>query len=463
MIIKNKLYLLFIFINVFLALYSVNFYQGSKIIYLIYSLSSLCFFIYLTNPNSFYFENFLAFYFYLGYWLSFTIKISFFESNFVDFSDGFGNFDFLNKSFDKVLIICISSFLSIIFASYIRRKYCNYSILKYQNLDTTNLNKFNEKKLFLFLFIFILIICSINYYFSIFQRGGLSNPNINIFLVNFSKWFLTFGYITLFCFFLNYFKKIKKNNFSQFQIYIYLISEFLISLSILSRGLIFNGLSILWGLKNTFQNISLKKFITPLIVLIFIFILNIFVVSDLRIKQITKDVDLTTKIEIKQKINDNRDFFDKLTTVLISRLHGFEAIMAVEGNNDKSFNFFLKSLKTKTGPNEISFFDKMKNDERQNTFSNISLTLPGLLAFLYFSGSVYFVIFILIILIITLGFVEKLVFNVTKGNIIFMSFIGNMIAYRLWHFGHNPSNTYLFILSIVLSCFFIIFLKKLFK
>jgi hypothetical protein len=249
--IKDKFYVLFALVSFLLALFSLNFYQGSKIVYLIYSITAIIFFIYLTNSKSFFVENFLALYFYLGYWFSFSIKISFFDSNFVGFSDGFGNFDFSQNSFDEVLIICIWSFLSIIFASYIRRKFCTYDICSYNKLKNFSIYKLREDILSLFIFFFALIICFVNSFYSIFQRGTLPNLNVNFFLSNSYKWFLTFGYMTLFCFFINYFQQFKTNSFSKIQLYIYYICELLVHISILSRGLIFNGLSILWGLKKT--------------------------------------------------------------------------------------------------------------------------------------------------------------------------------------------------------------------
>ena len=42
----------------------------------------------------------------------------------------------------------------------------------------------------------------------------------------------------------------------------------------------------------------------------------------------------------------------------------------------------------------------------------------------------------------------------------FACFLSNLIATRLFHFGYAPKDTYLFILSVLLSFFLMIFLQR---
>ena len=87
-------------------------------------------------------------------------------------------------------------------------------------------------------------------------------------------------------------------------------------------------------------------------------------------------------------------------------------------------------------------------------------TLPGIISFLYYSGSIYFVLISLFIIFMLCNFFERLIKRITEGNTIFVCFLSNMIATRLFHFGYAPKDTYLFILSILSSVLFMIFLSR---
>ena len=473
---KNNLFfnIFFLLIVVPIMLLSVYNYSGTKIIYLLYSLSAIIFFIYLTNSKSFFFENFLALYFFLGYWVSFSIKISFFNSDFKNYSDGFGDFDFSKHSYDNVLSVCMLSFVSLIIGSFIRRKVISYQIVNLSLFKHEKKEKLflNDKSLFFSFIIGIFFLSFLNYYYIFFQRGTVTNPDVHILIANFSKWFFTMAYITLFAFFITYILR-KKNNFPLYLVITYLITELVISISILSRGSIFNGTSILWGIKKFMPLKHIKKILFLFSFLGILFIINIIVVKELRTNQAMKGndrftinpIDGTTDDKLYPNYEKNYDLniISKINRILVSRLHGFEAIMAVEGHQYKGLDFFYRALKIKNSTDELSFFDTMKNDPRHTDFSNVSITIPGMIAFLYYSNSYILIFFSLIFILILICLIEKLIFHYTSGNLIFLSFIGHSFAYRLWHFGHNPSNTHMFLLSIFLSCLLIIFLNRIFK
>ena len=141
-------------------------------------------------------------------------------------------------------------------------------------------------------------------------------------------------------------------------------------------------------------------------------------------------------------------------------MHGFEAIMAVQSIENKSFSFLLSSFTNKTKPGESSFFDKIKNDNRQKEYSNDSITIPGLIAFLYYSNSLIFIFTVCMILYLFFCIFEKFLLKISYNNLIFSSVMSHFIVYRLWHFGHNPSNSYLFLISILLCCILIFVLNK---
>ena len=64
----------------------------------------------------------------------------------------------------------------------------------------------------------------------------------------------------------------------------------------------------------------------------------------------------------------------------------------------------------------------------------------------------------LILIIILMNWIEKL--NILlNSNIILASLISQLIAYRLWHFGYAPLNSYKFFIALLFSIFIAYFFK----
>ena len=87
-------------------------------------------------------------------------------------------------------------------------------------------------------------------------------------------------------------------------------------------------------------------------------------------------------------------------------------------------------------------------------------TLPGIISFLYYSGNLYFLLISLLLIFLIFNLFEEFVKKFTNNNLIYGCFISNMIATRLIHFGYAPKDSYLFLLSILLSVLFIVLLSK---
>ena len=79
------------------------------------------------------------------------------------------------------------------------------------------------------------------------------------------------------------------------------------------------------------------------------------------------------------------------------------------------------------------------------------IKVPGIIAFLFYSGSLIFVFLTCLILGLIFIFFEKFVIKFSNGNIFFCSLISQVLAYRLSNFGFMPQNTYLLILTILFN------------
>jgi hypothetical protein len=159
--------------------------------------------------------------------------------------------------------------------------------------------------------------------------------------------------------------------------------------------------------------------------------------------------------------------FSDIFSLSINRWVGIDALLSVSQSKILSFNFFLSAFDEKKNIKIKSFY--VKNFFNQFDFSkfekknlNIVIT-PGVVAFLYYSGSALFVFFSILVLVLLCSAIEMLFYYFSLGNIILANVIGYALTVRFIHFGYVPLNTINFFLSFFVTFFFIFFLTKIIK
>jgi len=134
-----------------------------------------------------------------------------------------------------------------------------------------------------------------------------------------------------------------------------------------------------------------------------------------------------------------------ISVIIVSIFRSLNENKSISGYTFYEKEFGLDSVKT--------------NADTGNTIMKGN-TLPGIISFLYYTGSLLFLLVSLTLIIFLCNFFEKFLKYITNNNLIFICFISNMIATRLVHFGYAPKDTYLFITSVLLSVFFMVFLLR---
>ena len=131
--------------------------------------------------------------------------------------------------------------------------------------------------------------------------------------------------------------------------------------------------------------------------------------------------------------------------------------------------FLLDSFKEKAKKTEPTFyeinFDLKTIDYSKQEYINIQgNTLPGIIAFLFYSGSYYFLFISIFIICIIASLIEYLAFKLSSKNLIFSALIGQVISFRLIHFGYLPHQSYLLFGTIIITIFLVyltnFFIKK---
>ena len=146
----------------------------------------------------------------------------------------------------------------------------------------------------------------------------------------------------------------------------------------------------------------------------------------------------------------------------------FYCSCCVSSSNNKGFDLFFRALKEVKDNVDYTFYEKEFGlvDVKTNVDTGKTVmkgnTLPGIISFLYYTGSPIFLLLSIMLIFFLFNSFEFFLKHLTDNNLVFMCFISNMIATRLFHFGYAPKDSYLFLTSILLAVFFLVLLLLLF-
>jgi hypothetical protein len=235
----------------------------------------------------------------------------------------------------------------------------------------------------------------------------------------------------------------------------------------LSRGMIFNSFAIIFALYKLTNKINLKldiNFYTKFLAFLFVaFYISVISVNDLRISKFNiggytdvennKEYNTDTIISKKFKIAASKSFHS-FYVLLIHRWVGINSMILISKDKEfLNFELFYKSLKEKYDSKSISFYEENFKiypiDNYKIDSPRKGNTLPGLLPFLFYSGSYIFLFFSIILFSFIASLLEFLMYKSTNKNLIASGLIGMVISYRFAHFGYLPLRSYLLFGSII--------------
>jgi len=446
---------------VFLLPFFLNFYnyEGNKLLFLFFQISSYLLFLVILKKNISAFEFFTYIFFLLSFWFKFNC-ILFFETIIVTESD----FDLNISNYDNAVFIIIVTFISCICASFIKEFIIKISPKNYQ-LKINNSFKIFYKSYRIFIisafFGFLIVIYLTNQYFEIYFKG-LTNEQVPSIIRYIYSYLMVYGLAVVTSVLLYVDFLIYKNS----KIFLLGIFEaFFTQLNILSRTFILSiivylrGFLLLFDIKK--MNYSNSFYIKAIFLFLIFFFVSIYSVNKFRnIKHYADDRNKTS-ITIVQT-------FSEILKLSINRWVGIDALLSVSQSKMTNFDFFFLAWKEKVDNKKLPLYSENfnskyhgHNDSAKN--SSIYIVTPGIVAFLYYSGSVIFVFFSILILILFCLFIEKLFYYFSCKNIILTNIIGYALAARVIHFGYTPSNTLNFLLSIILTLIFILTITNLLK
>ena len=474
-----KIFLIFIILTLFP--FGIISYVGNKFYYIIFTIISSYALISSFNKKSISFDNFFSLLMWLGFWFKFTVQISFLNSQ---FPEGVGLFNHSSNSYDQVLLISTIGILGFLFARYIRSKYIfNYHEIKIHEAGIQKYLTFYSsyrKKIIVIYFFLIIFFPIINLIFVFFQKGTIPETILPLGLNNFINWLLMFGLASLssmIIFLEFYYKKKNSNNIVKIGIF----ENFVSSISVLSRAMIFNSTSLVYGYYRLVELSEVKvnkiKFVKFFIIILVMFSISLIVVSKLRqmnnfpvghevhsyIPQFA-DIPQIPKSELPVKvINDFSRELNQIIFLIAGRWVGIEGVMTVYSNKNMGWNTFKLAFEDEFNFSN-SFYENFVKGSKHTYEKNpkiFTVYVPGIIGFLYYTNSLFFLFFCIFTICIICSYIEFFAYKISKNNIIFSYLIGNVLAYRLAHFGYMPQNTYKILLAIILNFLLIIVMYKL--
>jgi hypothetical protein len=162
-------------------------------------------------------------------------------------------------------------------------------------------------------------------------------------------------------------------------------------------------------------------------------------------------------IVINKQNLKNTISFNHFLSLATFRWVGIDGVMAVLGRSDiLSFELLKKSFLDRFEITSSQFYEKTFNlTSTEVTYNIKGNILPGMIAFLYYSGSLLFLFVSIVTLCLVAATVEFISFMISKKNMFFSSLISMVIAYRFIHFGYLPHQSYLLFGSLFLLIFLV--------
>lgn len=246
--------------------------------------------------------------------------------------------------------------------------------------------------------------------------------------------------------------------------------------------MIFNSTSLIYGyyrlVELTNMKVSKIKFIKFFIIIIIMFSISLFIVSKLRqindfpvghqvhsyIPQIEVEaVELEVIKKPVEVINDVSRELNQIIFLIAGRWVGVEGVMTVYSNKNMGWNTFKLAFQDEFNFSN-SFYENFVKGSKHTYQKNpkiYTVYVPGIIGFLYYSNSLIFLFMSILVICLFFSYIEFLAYKISKNNIIFSYLIGNVLAYRMAHFGYMPQNTYKILIAIFINFLLITVIFKL--
>lgn len=430
-------------------------YQGHWGAYLAFTLIANALLFNGFRKRAIYFDTFIGIFVWLGFWLKFSVRVVFMSGS---FHEPVGAFDGSPGAFDSALNISSCGIAAMLLASLVRQRFFSYpdSPLACTRSGLFQFYKAHRKFLVGVFLGLVLLVAVSNAWLGIYQRGMVVQTVLPFGMNGAYKWLLQFGFASISALIIRFEIELNRD-ISTISVLPPLLECFFSNVSLLSRGMILNSMGLAIGAIRTICRTGLR--VSPLkafvvtIVFVALFVVSVLSVNYLRVKTLAGNAEFAEEVMIDAARG-------MATPLFLDRWVGIEAVMAVSSSKRLGWDLWQEALAEKFQEGRLSLYDRVFID---SPYSNPSIdrskhhfvSLPGIVAFFYYPGSLGFLFATLFVLGLAAAALEYFIYRLGGGNWVLCSLFAQVIAFRYVSFGYVPGQSYLLFGTLALNVLFI--------
>lgn len=245
--------------------------------------------------------------------------------------------------------------------------------------------------------------------------------------------------------------------------------------------MILNGSSLIIGMHDNAQKRShhpgMRCKLAILVVFIALFVSSVFVTNHMRNKLFFSDFPTRSNISksflVKMAFANLASKFSIIVpepvieaiagveTLLIDRWIGIEGVMSVTSHKGLGWEFWNEAWRERYSHTGTSMYDLVVlGASMEGLKHHHFISIPGIVAFFYYPGSIPFLFFSMLILGFFAAGIEFFVYKLGGANVILCALLGQVVAYRYAHFGYVPAQSYLLFGALFLNVLIIYLFDK---
>jgi len=447
-----------------LSLFALASYPGRAAVYIVFTLCLNALFIIGFTGRKIFFDMFIGIFFWLGFWLKLSLRVAFFGGL---YQEPVGRFGGTGPEYDRALLVVSCGVIALLIASFVRRRFLfSYEAVPEHRRHEGTFAAYEKHRTFVlaaFCVLFIVVAVT-NVVLGIYQRGSVPGTRLPLGLNGICAWLLLFGLASFSAILLDCESRLRKDPYVV--TIITMLECFFSNVSMLSRGLVLNGGSLLIGV---LENARLRLFnpgrrykLVVFGVFGVLFALSVVAVNHVR-SSVFFHVSDAPAASLSDAIEPMARSIRGAKALVIDRWVGIEGAMAVSSHPGLGWDLRRAAWKERFSDSGTSMFDKVILNYRyteEYLSKHHFINMPGVLAFLYYPGSLLFLSASMFALGLLAAGIEWCVYRIGGANMILCSLMGQVVAYRYAHFGYAPARSYLLFGSIFLNLAIIYLLDR---
>lgn len=462
-------------------------YEGHWFAYLLFSLIANGLLFNGFRKKAIYFDTFIGIFLWLGFWLKLSLRVAFASGL---FHEAVGDFDRSADAFDHALLVSSCGLAALLVASFARQFLFCYPDMppSASQSGLFNLYRTYRRTCVVMFVLLVLLVAASNAWLGIYQRGMVAQTQLPLGLNGVYKWLLQFGLSSIAALIIRFEIELSRN-LSSMAIFLPLLESFLSNVSLLSRGMILNASAL--GIGGLRLIRAMKVRVDPLVLVVtaiafaLLFAISVFTVNYLRAVALVGPEPTTLSdapapapapgavaapaalaapavvaapvvAPVAEAVAAAVGAQHMTPPLFIDRWVGIEGVMAVSSSKNLGWDLWQQAWQEKYLEGTLSLYDqKFIDSPYQN--SNIDrsrnhfVSLPGIIAFLYYPGSLAFLFLGLVVCALLAATIEFAVYRLCGQNWLLCSLFAQVVAFRYASFGYVPGQSYLLFGTLALN------------